>query len=88
MAGQGEMKKTPIFSGGRPLSLTAFSRASLAATSTGAMTGSRFSFRRWKRMRMSSTTAGQAELMTGFLGLPAMYFRVKSEISSAPWATS
>src|SRR5699024_7903908 len=83
-AGHGEIKIVPIFSGGRPVFLTACLRASRAATSTGALKGSTWSIRLGNRTRISLVTAGQAELITGFKRPGrAIYFRVASETSSA-----
>ena len=63
--------------------------ASRAATSIGACIGRMLSSSSGNRTRISRSTAGQAELITGRrTWLPAIYRRVASETSSAARATS
>ena len=89
LAGQGVMKMAPIFSGGRPVFLTASRLAIRAATSTGAFSGRIWSMRPGNRTRISLVTAGQAELMTGRGRRPVcISFRVAAETISAAFATS
>ena len=73
----------PIFSGGRPVFLTASRLAIRAATSTGAFSGRIWSMRPGNRTRISLVTAGQAELMTGRGRRPVcISFRVAAETIS------
>lgn len=89
LAAQGERKKIPICSLGRPVFFMASSRASRAAISMGAFRGSTWSHKSGKRTRISRTTAGQAELMAGFFSFPSpSSWRVRSEWISAPRDTS
>ena len=88
-AGQGEMKIAPIFSGGRPVFSAARALATRAATSMGGCSGRMLSMSSGKRTRMSRSTAGQAEEMTGrLMSSRIMYRRVASLTSSAARATS
>ena len=89
LAAQGEIKIHPIFSAGRPVRSIASFFASRAATSTGACSGRMCRIRSGKRTRISRTTAGQAELMTGRGSCPSLsILRVASLTSSAARDTS
>ena len=69
LAAQGEIKMQPISLSGTPR-LAAYSRFAVrAASSMGASTGRMLSMSSGKRTRMSRTTTGQAELMTGRFSL-------------------
>ncbi len=70
LAGHGVRKKQPICSSGRPVFFTASALARAAAVSMGDFRGSTWSHRSGKRTRMSRTTAGQAELITGRVRQP------------------
>ena len=58
---QGTMEKTPISSGGRPVSASASRRARMAASSTGVTVAAMLGISLGKRMRMSRMMVGQAE---------------------------
>ena len=89
LAGQGVRKKQPICWGGRPVFFTASRLAMAAAVSMGDLRGSTWSHKSGKRTRISRTTAGQAELITGRFKAPAsMSLRVASLTSSAARETS
>ncbi len=87
------MKKQPMSFSGSPVFSIASRFAIPAAVSMGDFRGSTWSQRSGKRTRISLTTAGQAELITG-LGRPlpvsALYIslRVASLTSSAARETS
>ena len=88
-AGQGVIKKIPIFSALRPVSSIASLRAIFAATSIGASSGITLSHSSGKRILISRTTAGHAELMIGFLSrFSLISLRVASLTSSAARDTS
>ena len=89
LAGHGVMKKAPISSTGIPVLSLAARFAIMAETSIGAFRFSTWAHRSGKRTRISRTTAGHAELITGLGSLPsAISFLVASETSSAPLETS
>ena len=88
-AGQGVTKNTPISSEESPDASIASARAIFAATSIGASSGSTLSHSSGKRILISLTTAGQAELMIGFFSLFSLIRRrVASLTSSAARETS
>ena len=62
---QGTMEKTPIFSGGRPVSAWASRRARMAASSTGVMVAAMLGMSLGKRIRISRRMVGQAEEIWG-----------------------
>ena len=79
----------PISSGFSPVFCTARARAISAATSTGALMGSRREIRDGNLTRISRITDGQAELMKGASSMCSlMYSREASETSSAAALTS
>ena len=89
LAGQGVRKKQPIFSTGIPVRLEAPNLANPAAVSMGERKGSTWEHKSGKRTRISRTTAGQAELMTGRgKDSSAISRRVASDTSSAARETS
>ena len=83
------MKIHPIFSGASPVRATASLLARRAATSTGACSGRICRIKSGNRTRISRTTAGQAELITGRGSCPSLsILRVASLTSSAARDTS
>ena len=59
------MEKTPISSGGSPVSRSASRRARMAASSTGVMVWATLGMSLGKRVRMSRRMVGQAEEIWG-----------------------
>ena len=89
LAGQGEIKTQPISEGGMPRLRAVWRLTVRAASSTGATSGRTLSSSWGKRTRISRSTAGQAEEMTGRSSAPWLSSsRVASLTSSAAVATS
>ena len=64
------MEKTPMASGGRPVSAAASRRARMAASSTGVMVEAMLGISLGKRIRIIRITVGQAEEIWGTVPSP------------------